>query len=38
LVNTVDSMMQSPLHYAAGLKQSNVLEFLISKESDLTLT
>ncbi|CAB3983037.1 ankyrin repeat [Paramuricea clavata] len=38
LVNTVDSIMQSPLHYAASLKQSNVLEFLISKESDLTLT
>ena len=38
LVNTVDSMSQSPLHYAAGLKQSSVLELLISKGGDTTIT
>ena len=38
LVNTVDSMLQSPLHYAASLKQSNVLECLISKGGDTTIT
>ncbi|CAB3995209.1 transient receptor potential cation channel subfamily A member 1-like, partial [Paramuricea clavata] len=37
LVNTVDSMLQSPLHYAASLKQSNVLECLISKGGDTTI-
>ncbi|CAB3999948.1 transient receptor potential cation channel subfamily A member 1-like isoform X1, partial [Paramuricea clavata] len=38
LVNTVDSMSQSPLHYAAGLKQSSALELLISKGGDATIT
>ena len=36
LINTVDSMLQSPVHYAASLKQSSVLELLISKGCDTT--
>ena len=36
LINTVDSMLQSPVHYAASLKQSSVLELLICKGCDTT--
>ncbi|XP_028398166.1 transient receptor potential cation channel subfamily A member 1-like isoform X2 [Dendronephthya gigantea] len=36
-VNRVDNMLQTPVHYAAGIRQSNVLEFLISKGGDTTL-
>ncbi|XP_028396650.1 serine/threonine-protein phosphatase 6 regulatory ankyrin repeat subunit B-like [Dendronephthya gigantea] len=37
-VNRVDNMLQTPVHYAAGIRQSNILEFLISKDGDTTLT
>ena len=37
LVNAVDNMLQSPVHYAAAFKQSNVLELLLSNGCDSTL-
>ncbi|XP_046847838.1 transient receptor potential cation channel subfamily A member 1-like isoform X2 [Xenia sp. Carnegie-2017] len=36
-VNAVDNMLQSPVHYAAAFKQSNVLELLLSNGCDSTL-
>ncbi|XP_046851415.1 transient receptor potential cation channel subfamily A member 1-like isoform X2 [Xenia sp. Carnegie-2017] len=37
LVNAVDNLFQSPVHYAAAFKQSNVLELLLSYGCDSTL-
>ena len=37
LLNIVDSMLQTSVHYAAALKQSYILEYLISKGSDTTV-
>ena len=36
LVNAVDSMLQSPVHYAASLKGCSILELLISDGCDTT--
>lgn len=33
-VNCVDSMLQTPVHFAASLKQSSIMELLISKGSN----
>lgn len=36
LVNSVDSMLQTPVHYAAGLKRPSILEYFISKGGNVT--
>lgn len=36
-VNFVDNMLQTPVHFAASLKQSRIMELLISKGSDTTV-
>ncbi|XP_028403676.1 transient receptor potential cation channel subfamily A member 1-like isoform X2 [Dendronephthya gigantea] len=36
LMNSVDSALQTPVHYAAGLNQSRILEFFIYKGANTT--
>ena len=36
LVNYVDNFLQTPVHYAASLKQPSILELLITKGCDTT--
>ena len=36
LANCVDSMLQTPVHYAASQKQTSILQFLISKGCNTT--
>ena len=36
LANSVDNMLQTPVHYAASLKQTSILQLLVSKGCDTT--
>ncbi len=38
LANSVDNMSQTPVHYAASLKQTSILEILVYKGCDTTET
>ncbi len=36
LANCIDNLLQTPVHYAASLKQTSILQYLVSKGCDTT--